>query len=153
MGQTSRGNPQLQWGAPFEESDAWDSSSGRAPTSGSDLAWGRLTWLQSRAHVLHLFSFSRSRGRHPIGHCLPASLHNELRPSSCLSNACRLLSSPQLSRPSLVLGPAYDPGCLGGAGRGRGFPCDRWEAEKAVLRVPGFLVGVPRARGTRGAGT
>lgn len=88
------------------------------------LSLGGLTWLQSRVHVLHLFSFSRSRGRHPIGHCLPASLHNELRPSSCLSNACCLLSSsPQLSRPSLVLGPAYDPGRMGGAGRGRGFAC------------------------------
>lgn len=29
----------------------------------------------------------------------------------------------------------------------------RREAEKAVLRVPGFLVGDPRAKGTRGAGT
>lgn len=43
---------------------------------------GGLTWLRSRAHVLRLFSFSRSRGRHLIGRCLPALLHNELRPQS-----------------------------------------------------------------------
>lgn len=41
----------------------------------------------------------------------------------------------------------------GGAGRGRVSAFDSGEEKKAVLRVPGFLVGEPRARGTRGAGT
>lgn len=104
--------------------------------------------------MLHLFSFSRSRGHHPIGHCFPASLHNELRPSSCLSNACS--PSLLLSVVPAQLGFRAQPStqdAAGGAGRGRVSACDRREEEKAVLRVPGFLVGEPRATGTRGAGT
>lgn len=49
--------------------------------------------------------------------------------------------------------PSTQDAAARGAGRGRVSACDRREEEKAVLRVPGFLVGEPRARGTRGAGT
>lgn len=56
---------------------------------------GGLTWLRNRVHVLRLFSFSRSRGRHLIGRCLSALLHNELRPHGFHGNACSLFSSPQ----------------------------------------------------------
>lgn len=75
--------------------------------------------------MLRLFSFSRSRGRHPIGRCLPAPLHNELRPPPGRpGNACSLLSSPQLPRPGWRLGPSPGPGGPGGAGQGRGC-CSR----------------------------
>lgn len=106
----------------------------------SALAWGGLTWLQSRAHVLHLFSFSRSRGRRPIGPCLPASLHNELRPSSCPSNACSLLSSLLLSRPRTV-SRAQPTTQDFGEGRGEGGFCLR---QKGSGEGGASSSGVPR---------
>lgn len=46
-----------------------------------------------------------------------------------------------------------DPGLRGGVERGRGYCSRLTEVERAEPRVLGFLVGEPRARVTRGAGT
>lgn len=84
---------------------------------------GGLTWLRSRAHVLRLFSFSRSRDRHLIGRCLPALLHNELRPQSPRQRVFPFLL-PSVVPAYLSLGAQPKTRTREGAGRGRGC-CSR----------------------------